>query len=56
MDELFGVECFGNEIVWHYYSKRQGIPWGRFADQIMTPSSGTRRALTSRFNRIRELQ
>ncbi|MCA9692641.1 MAG: hypothetical protein KC636_23785 [Myxococcales bacterium] len=24
MDELFGADCFQNEIVWHYYNKLQG--------------------------------
>jgi len=52
LDEIFGPECFQNEIVWHYYNKMQGNV-GRFAanhDLILFYSKNSSFA----FNKVRE--
>lgn len=52
LDEVFGVNCFRNEIVWYYYNKMQGNI-GRFAsnhDVILVYS----RSSNFTFNKLRE--
>lgn len=54
MDEVFGVTCYRNEIVWHYYNKMQGNI-NRFAanhDTLLVYSKGNEFI----FNKIRELR
>ena len=52
LDEVFGVNCFRNEIIWYYYNKMQGNI-GRFASNhdVMLVYS---RSSNFTFNKLRE--